>query len=138
MKIYNLKYKKVDGLTLQEVLITMLIIGVMTLIAIPLFMPMVSKAKSLEAQLQIKHIYNMQKMHFYMHSRYSTEFMDLDFEAPKTVAENGTANYTYEVVSASNTGFKARATAVTDFDGDGIYNVWEIDENGKPQQITKD
>ena len=29
-------------------------------------------------------------------------------------------------------------TAVVDFDGDGVFNVWEIDENGSPKQIVKD
>ena len=63
---------------------------------------------------------------------------EIDFEAPKTVNENGKANYTYEILSADNNSFKARATAITDFDGDGVMNVWEIDENGAPKQIVKD
>ena len=54
----------------------------------------------------------------------------VDFEAPKTVNDGGRANYIYEILSATNNSFKARAEAVTDFDGDGILNVWEIDENG--------
>ena len=60
------------------------------------------------------------------------------FEAPETVEQNGTANYVYEILSASNDSFKARATSITDFDGDGIYNVWEIDEKGNPKQTVKD
>ena len=43
-----------------------------------------------------------------------------------------------EIIEADHNSFTARATAVTDFDGDGILNVWEIDENGAPIQITKD
>ena len=64
--------------------------------------------------------------------------MELDFENPKTVKENGTANYKYEVLQAGASDFKARATAITDFNGDGIFNVWEIDQNGNPVQVTKD
>ena len=62
----------------------------------------------------------------------------MDFIAPKTVKENGNANYRYEIIMAENGSFKARAEAVTDFDGDGVLNVWEIDENGNPKQIVKD
>ena len=66
------------------------------------------------------------------------EFNEIDFEAPKTINEGGTANYRYEMVSAGNGSFKVRAEAIVDFDGDGIFNIWEIDENGNPNEITKD
>ena len=56
----------------------------------------------------------------------------------QTVNEGGTANYVYEILSASGNTFKARATAITDFDGDGTFDVWEIDEQGAPKQIIKD
>ena len=73
-----------------------------------------------------------------MYSKYSPDFNELDFEAPKTVKENGTANYTYEIIATGDNSFKARATAVTDFNGNGIFNVWEIDQEGSPIQVTND
>ena len=129
---------KVQAFNLQEVLVVLAIIGILMLLALPNLMPLITKVKSTEAQIQLKHIYNSQTMHRYMHSKYSMELSTLDFEAPRTVEQNGTANYVYEILSASNNSFKARATAITDFDGDGIYNVWEIDELGNPKQIVKD
>ena len=93
---------------------------------------------SIEAQTQLKAIYNTQTTHRYMYSKYSNDLNELDFVAPKTVKENGTANYSYEIISADNASFKAKAVAITDFDGDGIFNVWEIDEQGNPKQIIKD
>ncbi|WP_299112258.1 prepilin-type N-terminal cleavage/methylation domain-containing protein [uncultured Winogradskyella sp.] len=137
MDLYKQKLKT-NAFSLQEVLIVLLIIGVFMLIALPNLMPLVVKAKSIEAQMQLKYIYNNQTSHRYLYSKYTTDLYELDFEAPKTVKENGTSNYTYEVLSASNTNFTARATAITDFDGDGIFNVWEINENGTPKQIIKD
>jgi type IV pilus assembly protein PilE len=130
--------KKIPGYNLQEILIVLAIIGILLLIALPNLMPLISKAKSIEAQTQLKYIYNSQTTYRYMHSTYANEATVLDFEAPKTVKENGNANYEYEIIEATNSTFKARATAVTDFDGDGILNVWGIDENGVPKQITKD
>jgi len=130
--------QKLPSFNLQEMLIVLAIIGILLLIALPNLMPLITKAKSVEAQTQLKAIYNAEKQYFFMYSKYSADFSELDFEAPKTVKDNGTANYVYEVVQSSNNEFKARATAITDFNGDGVFNVWEVDHNGNPKQITND
>lgn len=129
---------KIPAYNLQEVLIVLIIIGILLLLALPNLMPVIAKAKSIEAQTQLKHIYNSQTSYMYMYSKYSDDLDELDFIAPKTVKEDGTANYVYEILSTSDNAFKARATAITDFNGNGVYNVWEIDENGNPKQIIKD
>ncbi|WP_394973685.1 hypothetical protein [uncultured Croceitalea sp.] len=129
---------KILAINLQETLIVLAIIGILLLLALPNLMPLIAKAKSVEAQVQLKAIYNAQTTHRYMYSKYTNDINELDFEAPKTVKENGTANYIYQISSADNATFKARAEAITDFDGDGVFNVWEIDENGNPKQIVKD
>lgn len=130
--------RKLPSFNLQEMLIVLAIIGILLLIALPNLMPLITKAKSVEAQTQLKAISNAQTTYRYMYSKFSTDFNELDFQPPKTVKEGGTANYRYEIVQASATNFKARAEAVTDFDGDGTLNVWEIDETGNPKQIVKD
>ena len=130
--------KKVKAFNLQELLVVLVIIGILLLLAMPTLMPLISRTKSFEAQTQLKHIANMQKTHFFMHSKYSNDFNAIDFEPPMTVENNGTANYRYEITEASNSSFKARATAITDFDGDGVFNIWEIEANGIPKEIVKD
>jgi len=110
---------KVSAFNLQELLVVLVIIGILLLLALPNLMPLISKTKSLEAQTQLKHLSNMQRTHFLMYSKYSTDFNVIDFEAPMTVAQNGTSNYTYAIVAATNNSYKATATAITDFDGDG-------------------
>ena len=137
MKMHLFK-RKIPALNLQETLIVLAIIGILLLLALPNLMPLITKAKSIEAQTQLKAIYNAETTHRYMYSKYSTDFNELDFVAPRTVKENGTANYRYEIVSADAGTFKARAEAVTDFDGDGVLNVWEIDQQGNPKQTIKD
>jgi type IV pilus assembly protein PilE len=135
----NLQIKgKIPALNLQETLIVLAIIGILLLLALPNLMPLITKAKSIEAQTQLKAIYNAQTTHNYMYSKYSADLNEIDFIAPKTVKENGTANYRYEILEADNSTFRARAEAVTDFDGDGVLNVWEIDQEGNPKQIVKD
>ncbi|WP_340064267.1 prepilin-type N-terminal cleavage/methylation domain-containing protein [Ascidiimonas aurantiaca] len=137
MKKNSGKYR-VPAFNLQEMLIVLAIIGILLLIALPNLMPLITRTKAVEAQTQLKYLYNAQTTYRYMYSKYTMDFQELDFEPPRTVNENGTANYVYELVEAGNATFKARATAITDFDGDGIFNVWEIDENGTPRQIVKD
>lgn len=129
---------KLPSYNLQEILIVLVIIGILLLLALPNLMPLIAKTKSVEAQTQLKYIYNSQNTYRYMYSKYATDFNEIDFEAPKTIKENGTSNYTYELVTSTNNSFKARATAITDFDGDGVFNVWEIDESGTPKQVVKD
>ena len=130
--------KKIPAYNLQEILIVLVIIGILLLLALPNLMPLISKTKSVEAQTQLKFIYNSQTTYRYMYSKYAFDLSEIDFEAPKTVQESGTSNYSYEILAATTNSFKAKATAITDFDGDGVFNVWEIDENGIPKQIIKD
>ena len=135
---YCVLLKKVKAINLQETLIVLAIIGILLLLALPNLMPLISKAKSVEAQVQLKAIYNAQTTYRYMYSKFSNDIGEIDFEPPKTVKEQGTANYIYQIISADNANFLARAEASTDFDGDGVFNIWEIDQNGNPKQVVKD
>lgn len=130
--------QKLPSFNLQETLIVLAIIGILLLVALPNLMPLITKAKSVEAQTQLKAIFNSEKQYNYMYSKFSSDFNEIEFEAPKTVKENGTANYTYEILEANESSFKARATAITDFNGNGVFNVWEITEDGNPKQVTND
>lgn len=130
--------KKIPAYNLQDVLVALVIIGIITLIAVPMAMPYITKAKSTEAQIQLKYIFNLQTTHRYMYSKYSNDLDEIDFIAPKTINQEGTAYYIYEILNSSNTSFTARATAIVDFDGDGIFNVWEINEKGAPKITVKD
>jgi len=130
--------KKVSAFTLNELLVVLVIIGILVLIALPNLMPLISKAKSVEAQTNLGHLYSLEKTHFYMYSKYSPSTEEIGFEQEKLVTDNGTANFLVEIVEASASGFKAKATAVVDFDGDGVFNVWQIDQNKKLVELVKD
>jgi type IV pilus assembly protein PilE len=136
--IKQLSKKQVSAFTLPELLVVLVIIGILVLLALPNLMPLISKAKSTEAQMQLGHIHMLQKNHFYMYSKYSDNLEEIGYEQQKLVTEGGTANYKIEVAEATATTFIVKATAVVDFDGDGIFNVWEIDQDKKLKEVKKD
>ena len=130
--------KRIRGFTLPEMLVVLAIIGILLLIALPNLMPLISKTKSSEAQMQLNHLHTLQKNYFYMYSKYSSEPGAIDFIQERLVTEGGSANYRIEIVEAEVNSFKARATAVVDFNGNGIFNVWEIDHEKNLIETVKD
>ena len=46
--------------------------------------------------------------------------------------------YEISILEASPNGFKAKAQAVQDFNGDGQYNIWEIDQEGVLKEVQPD
>lgn len=134
----SLKQKKLNAFTLAEVLIVLVIIGILILLALPNLLPLISKAKSTEAQLQLEHLYTLEKTYFYQNSKYSNSFEEIGFEPVKTIEEGGSANYKITITDSSLRGFKAKANSTVDFDGDGILNEWEIDQEKNLKETIKD
>lgn len=134
----ELLHKKLHAFSLTELLIALAIVGILVLIALPNLMPLITEAKSTEAKLQLKHLYSLEDRHFKMYSKYSSDMNELGFEQVKLVTEDGKANYKIEIVEADLATFKATATAVVDFDRDGEYNVWEIDQDMNLKEVVKD
>ena len=131
---------KLKAFTLSELLVVLVIIGILVLLALPSLMPLISKTRSVEAKQQLKHLQSLEKTYFFEYSRYSDDFIALGFEQGRLVTDEppGTANYLIEIADVSASGFLGRATAVVDFDGDGVYNTWEIDQSGNLVETQKD
>ncbi len=130
--------KKMPAFTLTEVLVVLIIIGILVLLALPSLMPLISKAKSTEAKLQLEHVYTLQRSYFFENSSYSKDLPAIGFEQQKLTTQGGQANYRIEILDATPKNFKARATAVADFDGDGNFNQWEIDQDKKLVETVPD
>jgi type IV pilus assembly protein PilE len=130
--------KKLSAFSLTELLVVLVIIGVLVLMALPNLMPLISKAKSTEAELQLGHVYTLEKTYFYTNSKYSSDLNEIGFEQSKLSTAGGQANYQIEIIDAGSNAFKAQAKAVVDFDQDGVFNVWEIDQDKNLKEITKD
>lgn len=137
-KIFPFCNRQLRAFSLPELLVVLVIIGILVLIALPNLMPLISRAKSTEAQQQLTFLHTLQRSNYYSYSRYSASLDELGFEQSQLVTEGGPANYQIEIVEATDHGFRATATAVVDFDGDGVYNVWEIDQDKVLKESVKD
>lgn len=129
---------KLPAFTLTELMTVLAIIGVLMLVAMPVFDSLFGDAYSIEAKNQLSYLYGRQRSYHQQYFGYSEDPRKIGFTSPKTVDEDGTARYVYEVVEASKNSFLARATAIADFDGDGNINVWEIDQEGRPIEVVPD
>ena len=132
--------KKVSAYTLTEILVVLVIIGILILLALPNLLPLITKAKSLEAKTQLNHVQTLEQSYFYEHSKYSKDLTEIGFIQDKLVTDgkDARANYRIEITSATNTGFTAKATSVVDFNGNGTFNVWEIDQDKTLREVTPD
>ena len=119
--------RRLPAFSLPELLVVLVIIGILVLIALPNLMP-----------LQRAFLLSLEKIYFYTYSKYSASLEELGFEQQPLVTEGGHANYRIEIVEASEGGFRATATSVVDFDGDGEYSVWEIDQDKNLKEAVKD
>lgn len=126
------------GYTLTELMIVLVVIGILTLIALPKFMGVATKAKMTEAKTQLNHLHTLQKAHYFERDVYASRLSAIGFEQSPLVTNGGTARYRIEVEEASRAEYVATATAVVDYDNDGTYNVWQVDESGQITQRTAD
>lgn len=129
---------KLKAFSLAEVLIVLAIMGILLMLVIPNQTGIATRAKSMEAQQELRMIQTMQEGYFLQYSKYSQDFNELNYVPHKTMNEGGTALYKVTILEASNNGFKARAEAVQDFNGDGKMNVWEIDQESQPKESQPD
>ena len=122
------KRSRYNAFSLSELLIVLVIMGILVIIALPNLMPLISRAKAMEAQQQLA----------FVHTLYSDSLEEIGFEQQPLVTDGGTANYLIEIIESSENGFVVRAVSVVDFDKDGIYNEWQIDHNKRIVETIKD
>ncbi len=138
MLIPNQKKPHLKAYSLSEILIVLCIIGILIYLALPSQAPVVAMAKATEAQNMLSMVHSLEKNYFYRHSKYSSDLNDINFEQVLTIDKGGQAVYKIEIIEASINTFKANATSLQDFDGDGIYNTWQIDQDRQLKEIIKD
>lgn len=129
---------KLPAFTLTELMVVLVIIGILILVSLPIFDNLFGEAYAIEAQNQLKYLQSREQSFFQKNFHYSSDSDEIGYTAPKTIDEKGDARYHYQIVNADKNGYRATATAIADFDNDGVFNVWEVDQEGSIREVTKD
>ncbi|MEE4311616.1 MAG: prepilin-type N-terminal cleavage/methylation domain-containing protein [candidate division KSB1 bacterium] len=122
--------KNEDGFSLTELLVVVVIIGILSALAIPKFTNVTTRAKTTEAKLMLRQVYNLQMGYYLENDMYSSDLVSLGFMQERLKTEGGQARYSIRIEKADATLFLASATSVVDYDKDGSFNVWTIDNEG--------
>lgn len=132
MKMFRSKH----GFTLIEVMIVVVIIGILTALAVPRFMPMTIKSKQAEAKALLKQMFTMQRSYRQANDAYWGQGLTADSLAAnqKNFATIGVeipdgAKYQFGITVANATTLTMTATA-TGLDDDPAPDIWQMDQDG--------
>lgn len=91
-----------------------------------------------EAKRSLHKVYDLEMAYKEMFGHYSDNLYALVFIQDTIVTEGGRANYHISLLKVSDTTFTATAVSVVDFDRDGQFNTWTVNEKGMITEIIED
>ena len=136
MKINN--HKKFKAASLLNIMLYIIIAGLLVGLSVTPLQNMVTKAKQSEAKNELEHLYTLENLYHLEFSKYSSDLKTLGYEQGILVTEEGRARYKIEIMEASDATFSATATCVEDFDNDGVFNIWEMNQDRKLTETQED
>ncbi len=116
--------KKQFGLSLMEVMITLVIVAIIATFSYSKYEKMVAKAKQTEAKTVLQTIYTGQSLYQTMNQSYAGSLDDLDIEIPI----NSRYSYTLTVNESKST---YQVSAKANIDADDAIDEWTIDQSGQ-------
>lgn len=91
-----------------------------------------------EAQKSLTEVYELETAYKAMFGHYTDNIYAIIFIQDTLVTDGGNANYLVSLDEATDSTFKATAVSVVDFDGDGQFSQWQVDETGNIIEIVED
>ena len=83
-------------------------------------------------------VYELEMAYKEMFGHYTDNIYALVFIQDTLVTEGGEANYQISLLEVTDSTFIATVISVVDFDRDGQFNTWTVNETGIITEIVKD
>ena len=99
-------YRKIRGITLIELMIVVVIIGIMAMIAYPNYSQFVARAKRTEAKAALLKIATNQERFYLQNNSYTTDMMQLGFPVGAALISDSDS-YSISVTAADANNFTA-------------------------------
>ena len=91
-----------------------------------------------EARESLKEVYELETAYRAMFGHYTDNMHAIVYIQDTLVTEGGRANYLVSLREVTDSTFTAAAVSVVDFDGDGQFSQWTVDETGTIKEIVED
>jgi type IV pilus assembly protein PilE len=121
---------RIRGFTLVELLITVVIVGVIAAIALPMYTRYVATARQQDAKAQLTAVRQAQEIYKLQYGGYTNDTSLL------SGWQSTLGKYTFSITSATATLFTAQASG--NIDSDATLDVWTINESGSLLNTTND
>src|SRR6056297_2721781 len=82
-----------EGFSLTELLVVLVIIGVLVMLAIPIYDGITTRAKITEAKLMLNQVHTLQESYHMQYDRYSDDLSSIGFQQETLITEEGRARY---------------------------------------------
>jgi type IV pilus assembly protein PilE len=120
--------KHMHGMTLMELMVVVVIIGILTAIAFPNYREFVARAKRSEAKAALLQIATNQERFYLQNSTFTTDMTMLGFAADPYISDSD--SYSIAVTAADQSDYTAVATYQFTDDESTKCNTWQIDGRG--------
>lgn len=122
---------------MKKILYTLSVIALISAAVLGLQYVKIDKLKE-EAIRSLHTVYELEMAYKEMFGHYTDNLYALVFIQDTLVTEGGRANYHISLLKVSDTTFTATAVSVVDFDRDGQFNTWTVNEKGMITEIIED